>query len=65
MIARTTYVRPVSNVSVVQCVQIRGSATVPMKQDGLGQTSLSFQGGSIPSVPLKPMQDKIRSSFST
>lgn len=64
-IARTSSVGPISNVSAVQGVQIRGSASLPLNQDGLGQASSTFQGGSIPSIPSKPVQDNIRSSFST
>lgn len=62
--AGSTSVGPISNVSAAQSVQIRGSAPLPLKQDGLGQASSAFQGGSIPSVS-KAVQDNVRSSFST
>lgn len=64
-IAGSTSVGPISNVSAAQGVQIRGSAPVPVKQDSFGQVNSAFQGGSIPSVPSKPLQDNIRSSLST
>lgn len=64
-IAGPTSIGPLSNVSAPQGVQIRGSAPLlPKQQDSLRQASSAFQGGSIPPVLSKPLQDNIKSSLS-